>query len=91
MLDLIYAQVRAYQRVTNVPFSENLTCFFFLETPLLRFTLLLYYRRIQSMISRFLHLILLPIYVRFSDCLSIVVKTLFHWIDEANLLVSSPA
>ena len=34
-----------YQSEKNVRFSENLTCFFFLETPVLRFALLPYYRR----------------------------------------------
>ena len=33
-----------YQGVKNVCFSENLACFFFLETPVLRFTLLPYYQ-----------------------------------------------
>ena len=35
------------QRVKNVRFSENLTCFL-LEIPVLRFALLLYYRRFFS-------------------------------------------
>ena len=35
----------AYQGVKNVRFSENSTCLCFLETPVLRFALLPYYRR----------------------------------------------
>ena len=37
----------AYQWVRNVRFSENLACSGFLETPVLRFALLSYYRRIM--------------------------------------------
>ena len=33
----------AYQGVRNVRFSENLACFVFFETPVLRFALSLYY------------------------------------------------
>ena len=35
----------AYQGIRNVGFSENWTCFVFLEAPILRFALLPYYRR----------------------------------------------
>ena len=38
----------AYQGVRNVRFSENLACFVFFETPVLRFALLPYYRRYDS-------------------------------------------
>ena len=40
----IHTRTCAYQGVKNVCFSENLTCFCSLETPVLIFTLLPYYR-----------------------------------------------
>ena len=46
---LIRTYTSAYQGVISVYFSEDLVCFgFFLETPVLRFALLPYYRRKQS-------------------------------------------
>ena len=40
---LIRTRTCAYQGVRNVRFSENLACFVFFETPVLRFALSLYY------------------------------------------------
>ena len=42
---LIRTRASAYQGVRNIRFSENLACFCFFETPVLRFTLLPYYRQ----------------------------------------------
>ena len=42
----------AYQGVRNVRFSENLACFVFLVTLVLRFALLPYYRRFVGSLSR---------------------------------------
>ena len=42
--------IRTYQRVRNVHFSENLACFV-LETPVLRFAFLAYYRRVSYRFS----------------------------------------
>ena len=42
---LIRTRTSAYQGVRNVRFSKNSACFRFLETPVLRFALLPYYRR----------------------------------------------
>ena len=42
---LIRLRTCVYQGVINVRFSENLCVLCFLETPVLRFALLLYYRR----------------------------------------------
>ena len=45
--------VCAYQEVRNVRVSENLACFVFLETPVLRFALLPYYRQIPTSTTDF--------------------------------------
>ena len=41
------------RRILNVRFSENLACFFFLETPVLRFALFPYNRRLQRGSKKF--------------------------------------
>ena len=43
---MIHTRTCAYQGVRNVCFLENLAHFVFFETPVLRFALLPYYRRI---------------------------------------------
>ena len=52
---LICTRKCAYQGLRNVCFSGNLTCFvfFFFETPVLRFTLLSYYRRFYKVKGTF--------------------------------------
>ena len=46
---LIRTRTCAYQGVRNACFSENLSCFVFFETPVLRFAFLPYYRQISHL------------------------------------------
>ena len=50
---LIHTRTSAYQGVRNVCFSQNLACFVFFVTPVLRFTFLPYYRRFADETSMF--------------------------------------